>query len=106
MTQPQKDCTLISGLQHTPLAKGEPHFHQKLILEITTPPQKKNGAGEREDFYNMDGPILLEVKRPKQSIPGSAYWERRKLVKGPRRKRGSTESRSQVQKHRKQDSGP
>ena len=72
MTQPPKDWAQTSVGQHPPMAKGEPHFYRKLILEITSSPpskkekkEKKKGRGEGvmnlttwvvQYFWKLKGP--------------------------------------------------
>lgn len=45
VTQPPKDRGLTSRGQHPPLAKGEPHFYWKLILEVIPSPLSKIQKG-------------------------------------------------------------
>lgn len=45
VTQPPKDRGLTSRGQQPPLAKGEPHFYQKLILEVIPSPPSKIQKG-------------------------------------------------------------
>lgn len=45
MSQPPEGQAQTSRGQHHPLAKGEPHFDQNQILEITSSPPSKKKSG-------------------------------------------------------------
>ena len=57
VTQPPKDRGLTSRGEQPPLAKREPHFYQKLILEVISslplPPKYKKGFGLLFCFLGM-----------------------------------------------------
>ena len=83
------------------LSEVDPRDHLFPSLQKRKKRKKKGQGGGGHESYNMGGSVLLEVKRPKQSIHWSACRERRSLVNsslGPQGKEywcGNTEGRSQ-----------